>query len=82
MLDASKSDVVNAVGPFQYGAMMQCGTDRMVYNLRSLATASPDLLFIATDVKNAFGNIDRRQALAALLFHLTAFVPMMSLGYF
>ena len=34
ILDVSKSDVINAVGSYQYGALMECGADRMDYNLR------------------------------------------------
>ena len=50
ILDVSKADVIRAVGAYQYGAMMECGADRMVYNLRSMALAAPHKLFIATDI--------------------------------
>ena len=79
ILDVSKADVIQAVGPYQYGAMMQCGADRMVYNLRSMALAAPHKLFIATDIQNAFGTVNRATAVGALLMYLPAFVPIMSL---
>ena len=49
-LDVSKKDIIKAVGPFQYGALMAAGADKMVYNLRSLAAAKPTHVYIATDV--------------------------------
>ena len=79
ILDVSKADVIQAVGPYQYGAMMKCGADRMVYNLRSMALAAPHKLFIATDIQNAFGTVNRATAVGALLMYLPAFVPIMSL---
>ena len=79
ILDVSKADVIQAVGPYQYGAMMHCGADRMVYNLRSMALAAPHKLFIATDIQNAFGTVNRATAVGALLMYLPAFVPIMSL---
>ena len=78
ILDASKADVIHAVGPYQYGALMECGADRMVYNLRSMALAAPHKLFIATDIQNAFGTVNRATAVGALLMYLPAFVPIMS----
>ena len=78
-LDVSKADVIHAVGPYQYGALMECGADRMVYNLRSMALAAPHKLFIATDIQNAFGTVNRATAVGALLMYLPAFVPIMSL---
>ena len=79
ILDVSKAEVINAVGSFQYGALMECGADRMVYNLRAMALASPHKLFIATDIQNAFGTVNRSTAIGALLMHLPSFVPVMSL---
>ena len=79
ILDVSKADVIHAVGPYQYGALMECGADRMVYNLRSMALAAPHKLFIATDIQNAFGTVNRATAVGALLMSLPAFVPIMSL---
>ena len=73
------ADVVPAVGTYQYGAMMQCGADRMVYNLRSMALAAPHKLVIATNMQNAFGTVNRATAVGALLMYLPSFVPIMSL---
>ena len=77
ILDVSKADVIQAVGPYQYGALMECGADRMVYNLRSLALGAPHKLFIATDIQNAFGTVNRAKAVGALTKFLPAFVPIM-----
>ena len=77
-LDLHKSLIIKAVGAYQYGALLASGADRMIYNLRSLATASPDLLFVATDVKNAFGTVPRILALKALLKHAPALAPIMA----
>ena len=79
ILDVSKADVIQAVGPYQYGSLMECGADRMVYNLRSLALGAPHKLFIATDIQNAFGTVNRAKAVGALTKFLPAFVPIMSL---
>ena len=79
VLDVSKADIINAVGPYQYGALMECGADRMVYNLRAMALAAPHKLFIATDIQNAYGTVNRSTAIGALLMHLPCFVPIMSL---
>ena len=79
VLDVSKADVINAVGSFQYGALLECGADRMVYNLRAMALAAPHKLFIATDIQNAFGTVNRSTSIGALLMHLPSFVPIMSL---
>ena len=79
ILDVSKADVINAVGSFQYGALLECGADRMVYNLRAMALAAPHKLFIATDIQNAFGTVNRSTAVGTLLMHLPSFVPVMSL---
>ena len=79
ILDVSKADVIQAVGSYQYGALMECGADRMVYNLRSLALGAPHKLFIATDIQNAFGTVNRAKAVGALTKHLSAFLPIMSL---
>jgi hypothetical protein len=78
-LDVSKKDIIKGVGNFQYGALMSAGADKMVYNLRSLAAATPNHLFIATDVKNAFGSVPRQRALASLLKHTPQLAPIMSL---
>ena len=51
----------------------------MVYNLRAMALAAPHKLFIATDIQNAFGTVNRSTAIGALLMHLPSFVPIMSL---
>ena len=51
LLDVSNADVIKAVGPYECGAMMECGADRMIYNLRSMALAAPHKLFIATDIQ-------------------------------
>ena len=79
ILDVSKADVIQAVGSYQYGALMECGADRMVYNLRSLALGAPHKLFIATDIQNASGTVNRAKAVGALTKHLSAFLPIMSL---
>ena len=50
----------------------------MVYALRSLAKASPHLAFVATDIKNAFGNVPRALALKALLKHAPSLAPIMA----
>ena len=42
-------------------------------------TAAPHKLFIATDIQNAFGTVNRSTAIGALLMHLPSFVPVMSL---
>jgi hypothetical protein len=57
---------------------MPSGADRMVYALRALAKASPHLLFVATDIKNAFGNVPRALALKALLKHAPSLAPIMA----
>ena len=51
----------------------------MVYNLRSLALGAPHKLFIATDIQNAFGTVNRAKAVGALTKHLSAILPIMSL---
>ena len=50
-LDLNKPHIIKAVGSYQYGALMSSGADRMVYGLRALAHARPNLVFVATDVK-------------------------------
>ena len=56
-LDVSTKEFIKAVGDFQYRALMAARPDKMIYNLRSLASARPDHVFIATDIKNAFGTV-------------------------
>ena len=78
-LDVSKKDIIKAVGDFQYGALMAAGADKMIYNLRSLASARPDHVFIATDIKNAFGAVAWHKALHALITHPPLLAPIMTL---
>jgi hypothetical protein len=78
-LDVSKRDVVNAVGTFQYGALLSAGADKMVYNLRALAIQRPSHVFVATDIANAFGNVPRLRALKAILKHVPFLAPILSL---
>jgi len=58
---------------------MSSGADKMIYNLRGLAVCKPDHVFVATDIKNAFGTVQRAWALRALLKHLPFLSPIMSL---
>ena len=78
-LDVSKSNIIKAVGDFQYGALMAAGADKIIYNLRSLAAARPNHVFVATDIKNAFGAVLRHKPLQALLKHSPQLAPIMSL---
>ena len=78
-LAISKKDIIKAVGEFQYEGLMSSGADKMVYNLRGLANSKPSHVFIASDVKNAFGTVQRIIALNALLKHLPFLSPIMSL---
>jgi hypothetical protein len=79
VLDVSKPAIMQAVGDSQYGALMSSGADKMVYNLRSLAAARPDHLFVATDIKNAFGAVLKHKAHEALLKYAPQLAPIMSL---
>ena len=58
---------------------MASGADKMVYNLRSLAVARPHHVFVATDIKNAFGAVLRHKALQALLSFSPQLAPIMAL---
>ena len=58
---------------------MAAGADKMIYNLRSLASARPDHCFIATDIKNNFAAFLRHKALHALITHTPLLAPIMSL---
>ena len=58
---------------------MSSMADKMVYNLRGLANSKPSNVFVATDIKNAFGTVQRTFALRALLKHLPFLAPIMSL---
>ena len=77
-LDLNRAVIIKAVGVYQYGALMPSGADRMVYALRALAKASPHLAFVATDIKNAFGNVPRALALKALLKHAPSLARIMA----
>jgi hypothetical protein len=78
-LDVSKRDIINAVGTFQYGALLSAGADKMVYNLRALSAAKPKYVFIATDIANAFGTVPRLAALRAILKHVPFLAPIFGL---
>ena len=78
-LDVSKPNIIRAVGSFQYSALLSSGADKMVYNLRSLASARSNHVFIATDIKNAFGAVLRHKALQALLKFAPHLAPIMAL---
>ena len=56
-LDISKQDITKADGEFQYGGLMSSGADKIIYNLRGQAASKPTHVFIATDIKNAFGTV-------------------------
>ena len=58
---------------------MSSGADKMIYNLRGLAASKPTHVFVATDIENAFGTVQRLFVLKALLKHLPFLAPIMAL---
>ena len=69
ILDAHYATLKRLFFPLQFGINLPSGTDKLVHIARSLANTHPTHLFIATDIKNAFGNISRSHTYNALLQH-------------
>eukprot|EP00971_Amphidinium_carterae_P218681 4340678-Amphidinium_carterae.1 len=55
------------LGPRQHGIGMPSGISRFAQKVADLAVARPDLLFLQTDISNAFGMVHRESVQQALL---------------
>ena len=64
LLDAITRKVSTIVGPYQFGIGMPAGAEIMLASLQALSRSSPHLVFVGTDIKNAFGSAFRDSTLS------------------
>jgi len=59
VLDYHSRKLAQIFHPHQFGAGLPAGTDKLILCLKQLASIHPDHIFVASDIKNAFGTVRR-----------------------
>ena len=67
--------LAEAVGPRQFGVGTPGGTEALSHAAQVEAGRRPQAAFVALDLRNAFGSLDRDTVLAAVQEHASGLLP-------
>ena len=77
-VDLEKKAIAKVLGTEQYGCGHAAGPGALVTDVRSVAALAPDRALAQLDQDNAFGRVDRNQALRAIIDHWPGLARLMS----